>query len=70
MVANIKHITPQKLLHWILGKKIKDADGNILGKLNQYIPNWLTTNLNSLIMDRSCIIDNKDKGWNNLLWHF
>ncbi len=47
--------------HWILGKKIKDAEGEILGKLNQYIPNWLTTNLNSLIMDRSCIFNSEDE---------
>jgi sporulation protein YlmC with PRC-barrel domain len=43
--------------HWILGKKIKDGEGNVVGKLNQYIINWLTTNLNSLIMDRSSIND-------------
>ena len=45
--------------HWILGKKIRDAEKNILGTLNQYITNWLTTNLNSLIMDRSCIFDSE-----------
>jgi len=47
--------------HWILGKKIKDKDGNIMGKLNKYIINWLTTNLNSLIMDRDCIINSNEK---------
>ena len=47
--------------HWILGKKIKDKEGNIMGKLNHYITNWLTTNLNSLIMDRSSIIKSEVK---------
>jgi hypothetical protein len=54
--------------HWILGKKIRDADKNILGKLNQYIPNWLTTNLNSLIMDRSCIFES-DTEKNGIIYY-
>ena len=47
--------------HWILGKKIKNEEGEIIGKLNKYIINWLTTNLDSLIMDRECIIDSNIK---------
>lgn len=47
--------------HWILGKKIKNENGEIIGKLNKYIINWLTTNLNSLIMDRSCITNSNEE---------
>jgi hypothetical protein len=47
--------------HWILGKKIKNKAGEVTGKLNKYIINWLTTNLNSLIMDRSCVFDDNEK---------
>jgi hypothetical protein len=34
---------------WILNKKVRDADRNILGVLNDFIDEWHTLNLNALI---------------------